>query len=224
MKARTIGVVALVASSVLPVPGLAPGVAWADKPPPKIELPRPGFEVIGQDRSVTVYQHDSSNLIWIGAVGIIPAPPDKIYEALLDYDHQVGKIGRVSEAKVLSRDARGLYVYERLNLPIISDRDFTLRVTHGVEGERRWIAYWAVTDHGPKQRDGIVRVTSHNGVWELLPTQGGKATIARCEIQINLAGMVPLWLAKSKAGEEIPELYSNVCKLSLGEGKAGTCR
>jgi hypothetical protein len=206
------------------VPGLGSGVALGgEKPPPKIEFPRRGFEVIGQDRGVTVYQKDRAELIWIGAVGIIPAPPEKVYAALLDYDHQVGKIGRLSEVKVLSREPDALYVYQRLNLPVISDRAFTLRVTYGVEPTRRWIAYWGVTDRGPKPREGIVRVTRHRGVWELLPAAGGKSTIARYELRIDLAGDVPLWMVKSGAGDQIPDLYSQICKLTLGHAEAGTC-
>jgi hypothetical protein len=200
-----------------------PSGATPDQAPVKVELPRKGFEQIAQRRGVTVYKNNSADVVWIGAVGVIPAPPERVQSALLDYERQPGKIGRVSEAKILSRDGRGIYVYERLNLPIISDRDFVLRVTSGGDAEKRWIAYWAVTDQGPKPRDGIVRVTRHNGVWELLPTQEGKATILRCEIQINLGGMVPLWMAKSKAGEEIPELYANVCRLSVGSEKAAVC-
>jgi hypothetical protein len=192
-------------------------------PPAKIELPRRGFEFITRERGVWVYKNASADLIWIGAVGIIPAPAEKVFEALLDYDRQAGNIGRVSEAKVLSRDADGLYVYERLNLPIISDRDFTLRVDRGVDGKRRWITYSAVQDHGPAPRDGIVRVSRHTGVWELIPTDDGKGTYARSEFRIDLGGSVPLWMAKSKAGVEIPELYANICKLSLGQANAGAC-
>jgi hypothetical protein len=188
-----------------------------------LELPRSGFELIANARSVMVYKNNTSDAVWIGAVGRIPAPPDQVYGALLDYEHQPGKIGRVSEAKVLSRDPDGLVVYERLNLPIISDRDFVVRVTHGQDATRRWISYWALSDRGPPPRNGIVRVLRHSGQWELLPTKDGQATIAICEIRINLGGLLPLWLAKSNAGREIPELYSDVCKLSLGSTKAGKC-
>ncbi len=202
---------------------LAASGAAGVNPPGKIELPRKGFELIAHERGVHVYKNNSADFVWIGAIGRIPAPPERVYEALLDYEHQTGKIGRVSEARVLSRDSEGLYVYQRLNLPIISDRDFVLRVNYGVDGDRRWITYRAVTDRGPKPREGIVRVTRHSGVWELFPTQDGKATLARCEIKIDLGGMVPMWLAKSKAGAEIPELYSEVCKLSVGQGRAKVC-
>lgn len=202
---------------------VASQVALGADPPSQIDLPRQGFVQIAKTRGVVVYKNNSSDVIWIGAVGIIPAPPDKVYQALLEYDRQAGKIIRVSEATVLSRDQDSLFVYQRLNLPIISDRDFVLRVTHGQDLTRRWIRYQAVSDQGPGPRPGIVRVTRNTGAWELLPTQGGNATIARCEFRISLGGILPLWMAKSRAGNEIPQLYSDICKLSLGSGKAGSC-
>jgi hypothetical protein len=202
---------------------LASPVALGEGQPVSIELPRQGFEQIAKTRGVVVYKNDSADVIWIGAVGIIHAPPEKVYQALLEYDRQAGKIGRVSEATVLSHEQNSLFVYERLKMPVISDRDFVLRVTHGQDLTRRWIHYEAVIDHGPGPRPGIVRVTRNNGAWDLVPTQDGNATIARCEFRIHLGGRLPLWLARSRAGSEIPQLYSEICKLSLGSWKAGTC-
>jgi len=191
--------------------------------PPKIQLPRTGFEFITKERGVWVYKNATADLIWIGAVSVVPAQPERVMAALLDYEHQPGKIGRISEAKILSRDGDALYVYERLNLPVISDRDFTLKVTHGTDGRRLWITYAAANDRGPAPRDGIVRVTRHSGTWELIPTDDGKGTFLRSEFRIDLAGSVPLWLVRPGAGKEIPALYADVCRLSLGPGGASKC-
>jgi hypothetical protein len=210
----------LLALSVSSIVSASSGAA-ENGAPSEIQLPRQGFELIANRRGVAVYKNDSSDTIWIGAVGLIPAPPDQVYAALLAYDRQAGKIGRVSEAAVLSRAPNALYVYERLNLPFISDRDFVLRVTYGGDLARHWITYQAVTDRGPPPRDGIVRVVRHTGQWDLLPTPGG--TLARCEFRIDLGGLLPLWLAKAGAGRELPQLYSDICKLSLGSGKAASC-
>jgi hypothetical protein len=209
----------------LALPLIAPPSSRAvgDAAPPRIELPRQGFELIAKARGVAVYKNDTSDAVWIGAVGLIPVPPEQVYAALLEYERQVGKIGRVSEATVLSRGPNDFFVYERLNLPVISDRDFVLRVTHGEDVTRRWITYRAVTGRGPGPRQGIVRVVRHDGEWELISTKDGKATLARCEFRINLGGMLPLWMAKAGAGRELPQLYSEICKLSLGSGKAETC-
>ena len=163
----------LSALSVLAIASASSGAVGSGAPS-GIELPRKGFELIANQRGVAVYKNNSSDAIWIGAVGLIPAPPDQVYAALLEYEQQAGKIGRVSEATVLSRGPNALYVYERLNLPIISDRDFVLRVTHGEDAARRWITYRAVSDRGPGPRDGIVRVVRHDGQWELMPTQDGR--------------------------------------------------
>jgi hypothetical protein len=219
MRCLLSGLLAVALVTTAPRPSRAVG----DAAPAGIELPRQGFELIANARGVAVYKNSSSDTVWIGAVGLIPAPPAQVYAALLQYERQVGKIGRVSEATVLSRGSNDLFVYERLNLPVISDRDFVIRVTYGEDVARRWITYRAVSDRGPKPRDGIVRVVRNDGEWELVSTQDGRATLARCEFRINLGGRLPLWMAKAGAGREIPQLYSEICKLSLGSGKAGTC-
>lgn len=193
--------------------------AWASKPPIPVKLTRDGMELIAVERGVTVYKNEKSDIIWVGAEGRIPAPPEVVQRALLAYENQVGRIGRLSEVKVLARDEHQLLVYQRLNLPIISDRDFVLKVRHGQQGVKRWISYWAVSNQGPAPRDGIVRVSHHRGGWELLPMSGGKETLLRLEVRIDLAGSVPKWMAKSSAGEELPELFSSVCRLSVPNSK-----
>jgi len=223
MKATGLGLLVLFATVLGPIPFVAPGVASAQKAPPAIKLPRDGFDLIGHEHGVNVFQNDTSDMLWVGAVGIIPAPVDKVQQVLLDFEHQVGKIGRLSEAHILSRDDDGLYVYERLNLPVIDDRDFTARVTYGADGDRRWITYWSGDDRGPKPRDGIVRVTRQRGSWDLVPLPGGKGTLARYELRIDLGGSVPLWMARPHSAEELPEVFAAVCRLSVPAEQRATC-
>ena len=224
MKTAAIGLLVLVGAMLAPVPVLAPGVAEAGKSPPMIKLPRAGFELIGHDRGINVYQNDGSDMIWVAAVGVIPAPVDKIEGALLDFEGQVGKIGRLSEAKVLSREKDGLYVYERLNLPVIDDRDFTAHVTNGTDGARHWITYGLANDRGPAPHDGVVRVPRQRGAWDLVAMPDGKSTLARYELRIDLGGSVPLWMVKSHAAEELPELFAEVCRLSLPASDQAKCQ
>jgi hypothetical protein len=215
----------LVGALALTIPhaGFAVAEAAEVKAPPRIDFNREGFAVIAQERGVTVYQNETADMIWLGAASVIPASPSAVQSALLDYERQVGKIGRLSEVKVLERRDNHLSVYQRLNLPVVSDRDYVLRVEHGVEPSRHWIAYWAVTDQGPSPRAGIVRVTRHRGVWELVPVKDGKATLLRYEMRIDMGGSVPLWMVKSSAGDEIPELYGSICRLSASAREQAFC-
>jgi Polyketide cyclase / dehydrase and lipid transport. len=191
------------------------GAEWTDPDQP---LTDEGFEVIARERGVTVYQHKDAKNIRVAAEGIINAPPEQVAQALLDYEHQRGVIKRVSESKILEHKPRFLIVYQHLNLPIISDRDYTLFVTWGTSGKLRWIVYRAITERGPPEKDGIVRVTEHDGSWQLTPLGiNGENTQLRFQMTIDLAGWLPRWLARSKAGDEVPDLYASIRALVLNE-------
>ena len=127
-------------------------------------------------------------------------------QALLDYRGQVGKIARLSESKVLSRSGNSLLVYQRLNLPVISDRDFNLKVSWWRDGDTTWVAYRAIK-RGLPPRDGVVRVSHHLGSWQLRPINNGRQTLVRFQVSIDLAGWLPRWMARSGSGKEVPELF-----------------
>jgi hypothetical protein len=188
--------------------------AWAEKTPLSRSLTSRGFKKIAKKKGVTVYKHPRSAYIRLGAEGQINQPPEKVFKALLDYPNQKSYISRLSQVKVIKRTKKWLIVYQRLNLPVISDRDFTLFVKFGKTGNTRWITYRAVTNRGPKKRSGIVRVTLHRGSWQLKSINGGRSTFARYQMVMDLAGTFPLWLAKRGSGKALPKLFSNVGRMA----------
>ncbi len=110
--------------AVLPVGGV-------ELTPLKKTLVEEGFERIEVRDGVKVYKHPDSTIIRVAAEGVMDAPPNMVRDVLIDYKAQLGKVGRVSEACVIERGDKWLLVYQRLNLPVISDRDFNLYVTWG---------------------------------------------------------------------------------------------
>ncbi|MBK8482100.1 MAG: hypothetical protein IPL40_13185 [Proteobacteria bacterium] len=195
--------IALVLTPLLALGGSARG----ERIPLSVALPTAGFEQIREQDGVRVFKHGASKIIRLGAEGTFAAPPEQVLALLLDYKRQVGVIKRVSESRVLQRGGDWLLVYQHLNLPVISDRDFVLRVRWGRTGELRWIEYNAAPRLGPSARDGIVRVTTHHGSWQLKPIEGGRATFARMQTTIDLAGLLPKWLARSGSGKEVPQIF-----------------
>jgi hypothetical protein len=194
------------------------GAEWTD---PEQPLTDEGFEVIAREQGVTVYQNKGAKNIRVAAEGIVNAPPQRVAQVLLDYEHQKGVIKRVSESNILERKPRFMIVYQHLNLPIISDRDYTLFVTWGTSGGLRWIVYHAITEKGPPEKDGVVRVAEHEGSWQLKPLgANGEITQVRFQMSIDLAGWLPRWLARSKAGDEVPDLFASIRTLVLNEVKA----
>jgi hypothetical protein len=172
-------------------------------------LPQAGFERIEREDGVTVYKHPETEVIHLAAEGLLAASPAEVQDALLAYEEQVGQVERVAESRVLDRGADWLLIYQRLELPVVSDRDYTLCVNWGAEGDSRWIRYRLERAAGPAAGDDAVRVPAHRGSWQLRPRRGGTATLARYETIMDMGGWIPRWLAKSAAGDEVPGVFAD---------------
>lgn len=199
-----------------PTAELTPG-----QPLSRIVFQSPPFERLAEDGGVVVYADSSSDLIRVGAEGRFPAPPEQVLAALLDFPRHAKVLDRVSESRTIAEGPNWLRLYQRLSLPVISDRDFTLQVTWGERDGWRWIRYRA-TRKGPAPLDGVVRVTHNHGGWDLLPTDSGKATLARYQSNLDLAGSLPTWMSRPGAIDELPSLFLSMCGL-LPESYAQAC-
>lgn len=195
--------------------------AHAERIPLTVKLPDKGFEQIAREKGVVVYKHTESDIIRLGAEGRMPASPEEVRAVLLDYEAQRGRIDRVSKSRIIERSPKHITVYQHLNLPVISDRDFNLRVTWGEDKGIKWIEYKALKKGGVKPKDGIVRVTLHNGSWQLKPISRGRSTYLRMMVMVDMGGLLPKWLAKMHAGKELPALFASFRKMLRERRKAG---
>jgi hypothetical protein len=185
-------------------------------------FPGKGFKRVLNKKGVVVYKNDSSSFVHMAADAIIKAKPAVVQKALLQYEQQVGKVPRLSEAKILEKGKTSLRVYQRLALPVIDDRDFILQVKWGGGDKRRWVSF-RTTDKGPSPRKGIVRVSYNVGKWQLTPVHNGHHTRLRLVNGIDIAGDIPSWAAKSGGADDIPELYEAICRLSRSYTGSKSC-
>jgi hypothetical protein len=169
-----------------------------------------GFYPIGEQRGVKVFRRDQGHGIELGAEGDFQAPPAQVLRVLLDYENHTRWVKGLAESKVLDKENGSLEVYQRLKLPIIEDRDYTMRVTWGNEGDAYWLKFETDDKHGPPKKDGVVRLTTHSGGWYLEPIDGGRATHAVYRFHIDLGGSFPSWMGKGRAGKDVPNLFENV--------------
>lgn len=181
--------------------------------PPSLPLSAGGYQQIASKEGVSVYKRPGADVIQLAAEGRFDAPPEQVFAMLLDYDRQVRVLDRLSESQVLTRGRDSLLVYQRLNLPVISDRDYILYVHWRKEGDQIWIEYRAVRGPGPRPRPGVVRVTDHSGIWRLWPLNRGRSTGVRLETRIDMAGWLPRWMARSSAGDELPDMFAGLRQL-----------
>lgn len=181
-------------------------------PKPASALAGEGFELLGDERGVKVYRRNKRPGIELAAEGSFAASPERIRRVLVDYPNHSRWQKHLKENRILARGDRSLYVYQRLDLPVIDDRDFTLNVTWGDEGDVLWMRFATANERGPAPVKGVVRVTDHEGGWRLEPVAGGKATHAVYRFHIDLAGSFPAWMGKGQATDDVPDLFENIKK------------
>lgn len=177
-------------------------------------VPPPGYVRVANEQGVTVYRKEGTPFIDILAEGVIPAPPERVREVLLDYPHHPEFLQRIPEVRVLARDPGSMLVYQRIDLPVLADRDMVLRVTWGEAPGGVLFTHFASAGAGAPvpPRRGLVRVTTHEGGWRLQPVLvGGRpATLARYQMHIDLGGSLPGWMARAQAGKDVPALFAAI--------------
>lgn len=171
-------------------------------------LANEGYERIGDKHSVVVYKREG-HAIDLGAEGDIDASPDVVLKILTDYSSHPKWVHGLSESRILDRNSCGLDVYQRLHLPLIEDRDFTLHVQWSANGGGRQISF-STTAKGPPPAKGVIRVPLHEGSWELAPVDGGRRTHAVYKFRMELGGHMPMWMVRGRAGKDVPELFEAI--------------
>ncbi len=197
---------------------------FAEKIPFSKTFERSGYKQVACRKGVTAYRNEGSNFLRMGAEGRLEASPAQVKAALLDYIRHAGTMPRLSVSRVLLRGRNWLLVYQRLRLPVVSDRDVVQRITWGEAGGVTWIRFLTAPGKGPARPSGVVRMTHHNGYWQLKPTAGGRATLARFQVSTRMGGWMPSWMAKPHAGKDLPELYQALGRLIKKRAVAASAR
>jgi hypothetical protein len=169
-----------------------------------------GFYPIGENHGVKVFRRDGGGGIELGAEGDIDAPPEVVLRVLTDYANHPKWVRNLSQSRVIDKRSNSLDVYQTLHLPVLSDRDFTLHVTWGDQGDAKWLRFRTANDKGPPPGHGAVRVNLHEGSWLLEPRAGGQATHAVYQFHLDLSGSFPGWMGKGQAGKDMPNLFENI--------------
>ncbi|MFH1807231.1 MAG: START domain-containing protein [Pseudomonadota bacterium] len=166
---------------------------------------------------VTIYNREKtgSAIKEVKAIGVINAPPHACFNVVLDMAHFKDFMPYTKRSDIVGQEGeRVLYSYQHLALPLISDRDYTLKVVdvtpQAAPGQEP--AYYKKTwtqanARGPKPRDGVERVEVNDGFWRFDPIDGGTRTRATYYVFTDPGGMIPSWVANQANTQAIPNLF-----------------
>jgi hypothetical protein len=151
----------------------------------------------------------------VKAVGQVDAPPEKVFQAVTDYEHQVGNLPYVQDQAVFSRTDKEVTLWAVADFPMVSRRDWVIKskLEKNLPGGV-YRASWepAVVKDVPQPEDGVVRLKVITGSWTLEPIDGGKRTLATYQLLTDPGGSIPKFIANKANTTALPELFARVRK------------
>jgi hypothetical protein len=204
---RVVAPTALLAAALATLPS---DTALASAPASAATLASEGFAFLGEENGVRIHRREKRPGIELAAEGVLRGAPERARRVLLDYANHPRWNKHLKESRVLARGDNWLDVYQRLDLPVLDDRDYTLHVVWGADGDVLWFRFTTANDRGPGPVKGVVRITEHEGAWRLDPAEGGASTRAVYRFHMDLAGSFPSWMGKGQATRDVADLFTKV--------------
>ena len=135
--------------------------------------------------------------IW--AEGHLDAGIQDVQAALRNHESFREWMPYVTESRVLSAGPGGTRVtYTRLDLPVISNRDYVLRVvdeqTQAPDGTRVFHQRWFSDNQVLPERQGVVRLHHNEGSWDFTPRGEGRVHFVY-RFAVEPGGSIPGFLA-----------------------------
>jgi hypothetical protein len=136
--------------------------------------------------------------VW--AEGEIAAPVQDIQSTLMESDQFPSFMPYVKESRHIGKpDADGTkYVYTRLELPVVTSRDYVLKVNliQGVnaDGTGEFRNHWEAAPDKLPVRASVVRLKINEGTWHVTPKGEGKSW-AVYKFAVDPGGWIPAFAA-----------------------------
>ena len=180
-----------------------------------------GWKVTSKSAELTVHERAraGSAIREIKAIGVMGAPPEVIKRVIDDVEEYPRFMPYVTESRILSRDAASIVSYQRVSPPLVSDRDYTVRVRSETRPGAGGVCFcnsWQVAnDLGPAEKSGVSRVKITEGSWLLEPEDEGRKTRVTYRIFSDSGGSLPAAIANAASRTAIPKLFESVRKQAL---------
>jgi ribosome-associated toxin RatA of RatAB toxin-antitoxin module len=149
------------------------------------------------------------------AIGEIAASTAIVHAVIDDADAYSRFMPYMVECRILKREGDSVLAYQRISAPLVSDRDYTLRVrttSKTVEGGTSYLSHWE-TDNalGPVEKRGVVRVKLCEGGWLLEPV-GPNTTRATYSVYTDSGGVIPAFIKNTGSQIAIRKIFAAISK------------
>jgi len=172
-------------------------------------------EATGDEIIIYSRTREDSTLKEFKSVGTIDARSSAVFAVLNDVEAYPSFMPYTSECSVLKRIGDCTIAYQRLALPLVNDRDYTLRSEHsqvpGPNGPIYRIQWEPANDLGPSVKPGVQRVNVCEGGW-LIEPDGAGTTRATYTIYTDSGGAIPAVIANRGSRTAIRKMFAAIRK------------
>jgi hypothetical protein len=164
---------------------------------------------------VKTRKRPASDIKEVWAEGTIAAQPVDIQSTLTDLSRYPKFMPYIAEARYIgATDADGAqYVYSRLDLPILSSRDFVHKTyvdrDARTDPQGTFANHWfAVPDKLPHRHD-VIRLQVSEGSWLVSPLPDGKSHVVY-HVTVDPGGAIPSFAINKSNADGVEQTFKNV--------------
>jgi hypothetical protein len=175
------------------------------------------WKLASRTDDVTLYRrlHPETGLYETKAVGEIAAPTRLVHAVIDDVESYSQFMPYTAECRVLKRESDLVITYQRISAPLVSDRDYTLRirtVSKAVAQGTSYLSHWEIDNTlGPPEKRGVVRVRLCEGGWLLEPL-GPNATRATYTVYTDSGGVIPAFIKNTGSQIGVRKIFAAIRK------------
>jgi hypothetical protein len=151
----------------------------------------------------------------IKAIGEIAASTAVVHAVIDNAESYSQFMPYTVECRVLKREGDSVLTYQRISAPLVSDRDYILRIrttSRTVEGGTSYRTRWETENGvGPPEKPGVVRVKLCKGGWVLEPA-GPNVTRATYSVYTDSGGVIPAFIKDTGSQIGIRKMFAAIRK------------
>jgi hypothetical protein len=163
---------------------------------------------------VKVRKRPDRNIYEVWSEGVLQAPVKAIQDAVTDMDHLRDFMPYMTESRELAREADGAQlVYARLDLPVLSPRDFVHRSymdrDSGADPEGIFQNHWYAEPNRAPRRPGVVRLEISEGSWLVKPLPDGRSFVSY-HFTADPGGWIPAFAVNRSNASSVIDTFRRV--------------
>jgi ribosome-associated toxin RatA of RatAB toxin-antitoxin module len=140
-----------------------------------------------------------------------PFPPQVIFKTLWRHHEYTAFVPYLKHLTILTHAPDEKMIYEQITMPVVRDRDYTVRVTAAQDATsgRIQLLFVSAPEAGPPVQATFVRVTAIQGSWTLVPTHSGGSMVTYV-VASDPGGALPAWLVQVAQRKAAPTLVKAI--------------